>query len=65
MLGVAGVGGYFLTNKAGKQVKEPDHHLMPVGAHPDSPANAMGPRIIAGSRVDQWKQTYKNANRDE
>lgn len=65
MLGVAGVAGYFLTSKAGKQAKEPEHHLMPTNAHPNSPSSPMGPRVVAGSRVEQWKQAYKNAGRDE
>ncbi|KAF8308672.1 hypothetical protein DL93DRAFT_2231445 [Clavulina sp. PMI_390] len=64
MLGVVGVGGYFLTNKAGNTAKEPAHHLMPVGAHPDAPNSPLGPRVVAGenspsSRVDAWKKAYK------
>lgn len=61
MLGIAGVGGYFLTRKASDQVKEPAHHLMSVNAHPASPQNAMGPPVVAGSRVDQWKKQYQSA----
>lgn len=65
MLGVAGVGGYFLTNKGAKTVKEPEHHLMAVGAHPDAPNSAMGPKVVAGSRVEQWKQMYKDSEKRE
>lgn len=64
MLGIAGVGGYFLTRKASSQTKEPAHHLMPVNEHPLSPDSPMGAPVVAGSRVDQWKQTYKNAGKD-
>jgi hypothetical protein len=63
MLGVAGVGGYFLTHKAGEQVKEPAHHLLPVGAHPKSPESPLGSPFVAGSRVEQWKKAYKEAGK--
>lgn len=59
MLGVGTAAGYFLTQKGAKTVSEPAHHLMSPLSSPGAPSNAMASPVVAGSRVDQWKKSYK------